>query len=381
MPMILPLKKNDSAGHRPDLILLGAVVTMLLLGVLILSSASALKSQAQFDDSYAYLRHQVLLGVLPGLFLGALAYFIPPDFFRKWSLFFMAVTLALLVMIFIPNVGFQAGGAQRWIDLKFTTLQPSEILKLVFIIYLSSWLSSRVGSRSRKKNEGGVSSTLLPFLVVVGLIGGMLLAQPDLSTFGIVAIIALGMYFLSGTPVRHTFFVVFMGVALLALLVIFEPYRMERLTSWMSPESDPMGNGFQSHQALIMTGSGGLFGLGLGSSSAKYVLLPELLGDSVFAPYAQEVGFLGGLLLVFMFMLYAWRGLMIAKTSPNKFNYLVACGIVIWISLQSMINISSTIRLIPLSGVPLPFISYGGTALIMELAATGLLLNISRRTE
>ncbi len=379
--MVLPLKKNDSVHRRPDLVLLGATAIMLLLGILILSSASALMSQTRFGDSYAYLRHQVLLGVLPGLALGVAAYFIPPNFLRRSSLFLMMATLVLLTLVFIPNIGFQAGGAQRWINLKFTTLQPSEILKLVFIIYLASWLSSRVGSPARKKNDKGFSTMLLPFLLVVGLIGGILLAQPDLSTFGIVAIIALGMYFLSGTPIRHTFFVMLIGVVMLALLVACEPYRLERFTSWMSPESDPMGNGFQSQQALIMTGSGGLFGLGLGSSSGKYVLLPELLGDSIFAPYAQEIGFLGGLLLIGMFMLYAWRGLMIARASPDKFNYLVACGIVIWISLQSMINISSTVRLIPLSGVPLPFISYGGTAIIMELAATGLLLNISRHTE
>jgi len=142
-----------------------------------------------------------------------------------------------------------------------------------------------------------------------------------------------------------------------------------------------MGKGFQSQQALIMAGSGGMMGLGLGSSSDKYTLLPELLGDSVFAPYVQELGFIGGLFLIGMFIIYGWRGLMIARASPDKFNYLVASGIVIWIILQSIINISSTIRLIPLSGIPLPFISYGGTAIAMELAATGLLLNISCYTE
>jgi cell division protein FtsW len=380
--MVFFFKKNNLARKRPDLILIAAVATMLLLGILILSSASALMSQARFGDSYFYLRHQVVLGILPGLFLGLLVYFIPTDFLRRWSLVLMAFTLALLVLIFIPGIGFQAGGAQRWVNLGITTVQPSEILKLVFIIYLASWLSSHVGVRGHKKaGQKEFSSTLVPFLIVVSLIGLMLLAQPDLSTFGIIAVIAMGMYFLAGTPVRHTFFVIFMGMALLALLVIFEPYRLERLTSWMSPESDPMGNGFQSSQALIMTGSGGVFGLGLGSSSAKYVLLPELIGDSVFAPFAQEIGFTGSLLLVGMFLVYTWRGFMIARASPAKFDYLAACGIVIWIALQSVINIASTTRLIPLSGVPLPFISYGGTAMAMELAATGLLLNISRHTE
>jgi len=380
--MVFPFKKSETAQKRPDFILLGAVAGMLILGLLILSSASALMSQSRFHDSYYLLRHQLLLGVLPGLFMGLVAYLVPPSFLRRWSMFFMAAVSVLLVLIFIPGIGFAAGGAQRWVHLGFTTVQPSEILKLVFIIYLASWLSSRVSSGRRKKNhDGEFSSTLWPFLSVVGLIGGLLLAQPDMSTFGIVAIIALGMYFLSGTPVRHTFFVVFMGMALLALLVYFEPYRLERLASWMSPESDPMGDSFQSNQALIMVGSGGILGLGLGSSSDKYRLLPELIGDSVFAPYAQEVGFAGGALLLGLFTLFAWRSLMIARSSPDKFNYLTVCGIVIWVTLQSMINIASTTRLIPLSGVPLPFISYGGTAIAIELAAVGLLLNISRRTE
>ncbi len=380
--MNLPLKKNNAARKRPDLVLLAAVAALLLLGVLILSSASALKSQAEFGDSYYYLRHQIIMGILPGLLAGLVAYFIPLEFLRKWSLVLMGLVLVLLVLIFIPGIGFSAGGAQRWIHLGFATVQPSEILKVVFIVYLASWLSSHAASRTRKKTDNGeFSETLWAFLAVVGFIGALLLKQPDLSTFGITAVIALGMYFLAGTPVKHTFFVIFMGVAMLALLVVVEPYRLERLDTWMSPESDPMGNGFQSSQALIMIGSGGLLGLGLGSSSDKYVLLPELLGDSVFAPYAQEVGFAGGALLLGLFLVFAWRGLMIAKASALRFDYLAACGIVIWISLQAMINIASTMRLIPLSGVPLPFVSYGGTAIAMELVATGLLLNISRRAE
>jgi cell division protein FtsW len=211
------------------------------------------------------------------------------------------------------------------------------------------------------------------------LIGALLVKQPDLSTFGIVALVAFGMYFLAGTPLKHTVFMVVLGLALLAALVVFEPYRLERFSSWLSPESDPLGKSFQSSQALIIVGSGGAFGQGLGSSSSKYTILPELIGDSVFAPYAHEIGFAGCFLLMALFSVFAWRGFLIARLSKGKFEYLVVCGIVIWICLQSMINIASTARLIPLSGVPLPFMSYGGTAIAMELAAVGLLLNISRQ--
>jgi cell division protein FtsW len=367
-------------AKSPDLVLLAAVAAILVLGVLILSSASAQFSQSKYDDSYYLISHQLLMGILPGLVLGAAAYKIPLNFLRKSALYLLLGSIVLLTLIFIPGIGFSAGGAQRWIHIGFATLQPSEVLKPVFIIYLASWLASRFGDKNplKKVTKQGFAGTLLAFLMVVGLIGILLIKQPDLSTFGIVVVSAFAMYFLAGTPLRHTVFMGALGLALLAALVLFEPYRLERLTSWLSPESDPLGKSFQSSQALIIVGSGGIFGQGLGSSSSKYTVLPELIGDSVFAPYAHEIGFTGCLLLVALFGIFAWRGFLIARASKEKFEYLIVCGIVVWICLQSMINISSTAGLIPLSGVPLPFVSYGGTAIAMELAAVGLVLNISR---
>jgi cell division protein FtsW len=276
-------------------------------------------------------------------------------------------------------VGVSLGGAQRWVYFGLTTVQPSEILKPIFIVYLASWLASRFsggfGKRGARKEFG---QNLAAFLGVVGIIGFLLVKQPDLSTFGIIALTAFAMYFLADTPLRHTFFMVAVGAAMLLALVYFEPYRLVRLSSWLAPESDPMGTSFQANQALVIAGSGGAFGQGYGSSSSKYNLLPELIGDSVFAPFAQEVGFVGCVLLVAIFAVFAWRGFRIARLSPGKFEYLTASGVTVWITLQALINIFSTLRLIPLSGVPLSFISYGGTAIAMELVAVGLLLNISR---
>lgn len=364
---------------NPDFVLLGIAATAVVLGVLILSSASAMMAQAKFHYSYYLIKHQIVMGILPGLILGFLAYKTPLGFIRKIAPLMLLGATFLLILIFIPKVGFSAGGAQRWVHLGFASVQPSEILKLAFIIYLASWLSVRT-AKIRKNAKINFSNTLGAFLIVVGFIGFLLLKQPDLSTFGIVAVIAFAMYFLSGTPLRHTFLMIGVGALALLALVYFEPYRLERLSSWLSPESDPLGKSFQANQALIITGSGGAFGQGFGSSSSNYTLLPELIGDSVFASYAQELGFAGGLLLLGLFAAFAWRGFFIARASQDKFEYLAAGGITVWITLQAMINISSTIRLIPLSGVPLPFISYGGTAIAMELAAVGLLLNISRRT-
>jgi cell division protein FtsW len=368
-------------SKNPDFILLGAVATAVILGVLILSSASALLSQSKYQDSYYLIRHQLLLGIIPGLIAAAIAYKFPIDFLRKGAIFFLLTSVVLLLMIFVPHIGFSSGGAQRWVHLGFATVQPSEILKPIFIIYLASWLASRISRAAGRRNakpESEFGNTLWAFLVLVGFIGFLLIKQPDLSTFGIVALTAFAMYFFADTPLKHTFFMIAVGGAILLALVYFEPYRLERFSSWMSPASDPLGKSFQANQALILSGSGSLFGEGFGSSSSKSSMLPEMIGDSVFAPYAQEVGFAGCILLVAIFAVFAWRGFRVARLSGDKFEYLVACGITVWITLQALINMSSTLRLIPLSGVPLPFISYGGTAVAMELAAVGLLLNISR---
>ncbi|UMX47434.1 MAG: putative lipid II flippase FtsW [Candidatus Nealsonbacteria bacterium DGGOD1a] len=363
---------------NPDFVLLAVIITMMVLGILILSSASAMLAQSKFHYSYYLIKHQAMMGILPGFFLGFLAYKIPLGLVRKFAPLFLLAAVSLLILVFVPGFGFSAGGAQRWIHLGFASIQPSEVLKLVFIVYLASWLSSRIAGRKNSKTD--FSNTLGAFLLVIGLVGFLLLKQPDLSTFGIVVVTAFAMYFLSGTPLRHTFLMVGVGVLALLVLVYSEPYRLDRLSSWLSPESDPLGKNFQANQALIIVGSGGVFGQGLGSSSSKYTLLPELIGDSVFAPYAQELGFAGSLLLVGLFVLFAWRGFSVARASNDKFEYLLACGIIVWITLQAVINISSTTGLIPLSGIPLPFISYGGTAIAVELAAAGLLLNISRQS-
>jgi len=371
---------NSEQLKNPDFILLAAVAAAVVLGVLILSSASAQLSQLKYDDSYYLIAHQLIAGILPGLIAGIIAYKMPIGFFRKFAPFLLLATIILMVLIFVPGIGFSAGGAQRWVHLGFATVQPSEILKFVFILYLASWLSSRTVSGGRRKAAGKeFGNTLAVFLSVVGFVGVLLLKQPDLSTFGIVALAAFAMYFLAGTPLKHTFLMLLAGAAVLAALVYYEPYRFERFSSWLAPESDPLGKSFQSSQALMIVGSGGFFGQGFGSSTSKYALLPELIGDSVFAPFAHELGFAGGLMLVVIFAVIAWRGFLIARASRQKFEFLTAFGITFWIVLQAMINISSTIGLIPLSGIPLPFVSYGGTAIAMELTAVGVLLNISRQ--
>lgn len=377
-------KKNkkmapQEQAQKPDFILLAAVAAALLLGVMILSSASATMAQVKYGDSYYLIRHQLIFGVLPGLLAGVLAYKIPLSWMRKLAPPLLLISIVLLFLIFVPGFGFSAGGAKRWIHLGFATIQPAEILKPVFILYLASWLASRTERKLSGKNSGQeFQNTLVAFIVVVGLIGLLLLKQPDMSTFGVVALTACVMYFLAGTPIKHSLFIVFAGFLSLVVLVWLAPYRADRLTSWLSPESDPLGKGYQSGQALIVVGSGGIFGQGFGASSQKYTFLPELIGDSIFAPYAHELGFVGGAALIVIFAVFAWRGFAVVRRSRNKFESLAAAGITFWITVQAIINIAAAARMVPLGGIPLPFISYGGTAMIVELAAVGLLLNISR---
>jgi cell division protein FtsW len=364
----------------PDYFLLITAVSLLVIGILILSSASAVLSQAKFHNSYYLLIHQITNGIIPGLILGFVAYMTGLEKIRKLAPFFLLATIILLALVFIPGIGFSAGGAQRWIKIGAFTLQPSEILKPVFVLYLSSWLVSKTEKVSKKiSHKKGFSETLLGFMAVVGLVGSFLVFQPDISTFGIIMLTALCMYFLSGTPLKHTALIVVLGAIGLLVLVVLEPYRFDRLLSWLSPEMDPMGNNFQPNQALITVGSGGIFGQGFGASSQMAAHLPELIGDSVFAPYALEMGFIGCAILIFLFSFFIWRGFRIAKRTDDKFARLAVSGITFWIALQSLINIASTSRVIPLSGVPLPFISYGGTAIMAELVAVGLMLNISKR--
>ncbi|HOX30473.1 MAG TPA: putative lipid II flippase FtsW [Candidatus Paceibacterota bacterium] len=363
----------------PDYFLLIAVISLLVIGVLILSSASAILSQAKFHNSYYLLVHQITNGIIPGLILGTVAYFMSLEKIRKVAPVCLLGTIVLMALVFVPGIGFSAGGAQRWLNFGTFTVQPSEILKPVFILYLASWLASKTEKSQKKIAKKGFSETLMGFMAVVGLVGVFLIFQPDISTFGIITLTALCMYFLSGTPLKHTALIVFLGAIGLLALVALEPYRFDRLMSWLSPEMDPMGNNFQPNQALITVGSGGIFGQGFGASSQKAAHIPELIGDSVFAPYALEMGFVGCAVLIFLFSFFIWRGFKIAKFTEDKFSRLVVSGITFWIALQSLINIASTSRLIPLSGVPLPFISYGGTALMAELVAVGIMLNISKR--
>ena len=359
---------------HPDYILVGISVVLIIFGILILASVSAPIAQEKFGTTYHFLNHQLLFGLLPGLILGFFAFRIRLDFLKKMVPFLLLINLILLAMVFLPKIGSDIGTAARWVSIGPFSFQPSEFLKLTFILYLAAWLSKR-----NYRNEN-FSHTLFAFLIIIGLISLFLIFQPDISTLGIIVLISAFMYFWTKTPSWHTILMFFGGIGSLFVLIKLAPYRLNRFLVFLNPETDPMGIGYQIKQSLIAVGSGGVAGLGLGMSGQKFgfLPLPQSISDSIFAIMANEMGFIGSLILISLFLIFLWRGFKISKLAQNQFCQLTALGISSWIVLQSFVNIGAMIGILPLTGIPLPFISYGGSALISELVGVGILLNISK---
>lgn len=362
-----------------DYILLGTALALLLLGILLLSSVSAYVSQNNFGTPYYFLIHQLLYGFLPGLILIILILRISLETIKRWAPFLLAANLILAAMVFLPKIGSKHGGGTRWLDLGFISFQPSEFLKLTFILYLASWLAGRTFRQKFKgmSPEKKFSSTLIAFLLITGLISLILYFQSDISTLGIIILSGVLMYFASGTPLWHTILIILTGIGGLISFIKLAPYRLDRLSVFLNPGTDPMGKGFQIKQALIAVGSGGIFGLGLGMSRQKFGFLPQSMNDSIFAVFSEEIGFLGAVILIALFLIFFWRGIRIAKNATDKFSRFAALGISFWIIFQTFVNMSSMIGVFPLSGVPLPFFSYGGSHFIAEMASLGILLKIS----
>jgi len=376
-------------GQKIDRFFLGIVVVLVLIGIAALASVSSTFSQERFGKSTVYLFHQIGFGLLAGLVLGFVAYKIPLEFLRKKSLIIVLAALGLMALVFIPQLSIISGGASRWINFGFVSFQPSEFLKVAFVLYIASWLSSRTREKPKKNKKNweftshpflkkGEGFTLLPFLIILGLITLLLILQSDLSTLGVIVAIAVLMYFASGTPVWHNVLILLLGLGGLFFLIRFVPYRMKRFLAFLNPRFEPMGIGYQIKQALIAVGSGGIFGLGLGMSYQKFGYLPQAMSDSIFAIFAEETGFIGCSALVVLFLLFLWRGFRIGKRCQDKFSKLMVLGVTSWICIQGFINIGAMIGILPLTGIPLPFISYGGSHIVAELIGVGIILNISK---
>lgn len=362
-----------SNGHQPDYLLWIAVTAMVLFGLVMLSSAGSVLGFQRFDDSNFFLKRQIV-GVLAGAVAFLFCYRIDYHRWKGWSVILFLAMIGLLFAVFVPGIGIQSLGANRWINFGLFVVQPSEVAKLVMIIYLAAWLDQR------QHQLNNVRATLAPFLITVGAIIGLILAEPDLGTATIVLASALILYFAAGAPWKHILGVVTAGIGFFLLMIKIAPYRTQRFTVFLNPDLDPLGIGYHINQALLAIGSGGWFGLGLGHSRQKFNYLPEPAGDSIFAVTAEELGFVFAVFFIFVWAFIVYRGLMVAHQAPDRFGRLLATGIIAWLGLQAFLNIGALSGLLPLTGIPLPFLSHGGSAIIVSLAAVGILLNISRFT-
>ncbi|MBI2057632.1 MAG: putative lipid II flippase FtsW [Candidatus Yanofskybacteria bacterium] len=352
------------------------IITFVLIvfGLLALSSAGIVDGQKRFGSDYYYFVHQLLNGVLPGLFLFFVFSKIKYKFWKKISLPLLIFSLALLLAVFIPRFGFSAKGATRWISLGFLSFQPSEILKFSLIVYFAAWFSGR------NENIRNWSYSIVPFFVVLGFVGLLLALQPDVGTLGIIALIALSLYFFAGAKVSH------FGILILVLAVIFfalvqlAPYRFNRFLAFFNPTSDPQGISYHINQALIAIGRGGIWGVGFGQSQQKINFLPEPVGDSIFAVVAEELGLIGAVSFIFLIFLLSFQLVKVANNTSDRFGQLFILGMMVWIGSQSLINIGAITGLLPLTGIPLPFVSYGGTSIAALLAGLGIAVNIAKAT-
>lgn len=363
-------KTNEK--QKADPIILGVVIILLVFGLIMISSAGIAISKERFGDEYHLFRRQLFYGIIPGLICLFVVQKIHYTFWKKIAVPLFALAVLCLVLIFIPGFGLNLGGASRWLSLGPISFQPTEFMKLAIILYLASWIESR-GKLISDFKEGFV-----PFVGILAVIGFLIIKQPDVGTLGAISIISLVMFFSSGAPIRFIMMLIGSGVGLLSVLIAMAPYRLNRLKSFMDASVDPQGMGYQINQALIAVGSGGIFGLGFGQSRQKFSYLPEPVGDSIYAIVGEELGMVGAVVLLTLFVLLALRGLKIARNAPDRFAALVAVGISSWIIFQAFINIAAIIGIIPLTGIPLPFVSYGATSLVFLLVAVGILLNISK---
>ena len=352
------------------------IITIILLvfGLVILYSASSVVSYTVSNSSTYYFSHQLIFGAIIGLFAMYIMSRIDYHVWQKYAPLIIIISILLLGAVLFPGIGAKVGNSRRWFAHGFVSLQPSEIAKLALIFYIASWLDKR------KNQIKDLYFGVIPLLIIIGTVAGLIILEPDIGTTLVVIAISLIMIFVGGTRLRHLAWIILLGLVGFFVLVKLEPYRIKRFTAFMDPNADPQGIGYQVNQALVAIGSGGLFGYGYGNSRQKYNYLPQVIGDSIFAIVVEELGLIGAGVLITFYYLFAMRGLKISKGSPDMFGKMVAVGIVAWIVLQAIINIGAISAIFPLTGIPLPFVSYGSSALIVNLAAIGVLLNISKHS-
>jgi cell division protein FtsW len=370
-----PVKSRAGAlrreRHQADYVILVVVVALTAIGILMVYSSSALKGYLSQDaDTFATVGPQIQWAIL-GLAAMLVMMRVDYRYLRLASVPLYLIAIVLLVLVFVPSLNIVVGGSARWLKLgPLPAIHPAEFAKLALVIYLAHWFAKR-GSRVR-----GFWGGTVPFLIIVAPVIALVFKEPDLGTTGVITLTAFTIFFVAGANLFHLA-VMAAGGAMTMLMVGLQAYQSDRILVWQNPWLDPLGKGFHTIQGLLALGVGGLLGTGLGASR---VSVPNAFNDFIFAEVGQEFGLLGGIVVITLFLLLAYSGVRIALAAPDTFGALLAAGITAWLCLQAFINIGVVVALLPITGITLPFISAGGSSLIISFAAVGILLSISRET-
>ena len=360
--------------RHPDYLLILDIILLLAVGIVMVFSSSFVSAQTTYGDGYYFLKRQLLWALL-GIFGMIVLMRVDYHIYQKWAKPFFLVAVMLLLVVLLPGVGLKVNGARRWLGVSAFSFQPSEVAKLAVIIFLARYLSQH--QDSIKQFFKGFALPLL----IVGVVCGLMLLQPDLGTAVTIALTACLMILAAGARKTHLAGFALLGLVLLGMAIVLAPYRMARFTTFLNPWVDPLGNGFQTIQSLYAVGSGRLFGLGLGMGRQKFLYLPEVQTDFIFAVIGEELGFIGAIFVLALFFVFMWRGLRIAMKAPDTFASLMALGITVDLVLQALIHVGVVTGCLPVKGITLPFISYGGSSLTLTLLMIGILLNISHYAE
>jgi cell division protein FtsW len=363
--------RKTSAGS-PDYFLMASLFLLLVFGLAMLASASSDLGKMQFNNSYYYLEHQMIFGLSLGLVGFLVGYFVPYQKFKKVAFILLLISLIGLVLVFTP-LGAVVNSTNRWLRLGPLSFQPAELMKLTYIMYLAAWLSNPKFKRSTDFQSG-----LLPFVIISGLIAILLVLQPATSTVVILLLSGLTVYVVSGAPWKYILSIVAVAALAIALIIFITPYRRARILGFLNKNQNLQGQNYQVNQALIAIGSGGLTGVGYGQSVTKASYLPTPIDDSIFAVVGEELGFIGAGALVALFGIITFRMYWLAFKMGDQFGRMLLIGFGTIIALQAFVNMASISGVIPLTGVPLPFVSYGGTALAIFITMSGVSLNVSR---
>ncbi len=370
-----PVKSRAGAvrreRHQADFVILVVVVALAAIGILMVYSSSAMKGYLSQDaDTFATVGPQIQWAIL-GLIAMALMMRVDYRYLRLVSLPLYLIAIVLLVLVFVPQFNIVVGGSARWLKLgSLPAIHPAEIAKLALVVYLAHWFAKR-GSRVH-----GFWAGTVPFLVIIAPVIALVFKEPDLGTTSVITVTAFTMFFVAGANLIHLG-VMFSGVLMAMLTVGLRGYQIDRIRVWQNPWLDRLGDGFHTIQGLLALGVGGLFGTGLGESK---VFVPNAFNDFIFAEVGQELGMIGAVVVIALFLILAYSGVRVALAAPDTFGALLAAGITVWLCLQAFINIGVVVALLPITGITLPFISAGGSSLIISFAAVGILLSISRET-